>query len=50
MKFELQWPKGKVNYLHFSVFSSGGHFVHRSETVLAILVEGHFRNVSMKFE
>ena len=55
MKFESHWPKGSGgvsfygNYPRFSFFSSGGHFVHRSETVLAILVEGHLSNISMKF-
>ena len=34
----------------FSIFSSGGHFVHRSRIVLAILVEGHLSNIPMKFE
>ena len=34
MKFESHWPKGsgkvsfKANYSRFSIFSSGGHFVH----------------------
>ena len=32
----------------FSIFSSDGHFVLRSRTILAILVEGHSRNISMK--
>ena len=32
----------------FSIFSSGGHFVQQSETILEILVEGHTRNISMK--
>ena len=56
MKFELHWPKGSGgvsfygNYPRFSFFSSGGHFVHRSETVLAILVEGHLSNISMKLK
>ena len=56
MKFELHWPKGSGgvsfygNYPRFSIFSSGGHFVHRSETVLAILVEGHLSNISLKFK
>ena len=40
----------KANYSQFSIFSSGGHFVHRSGTVLAILVEGHLSNISMKFK
>ena len=56
MKFESHWPKGSGgvsfygNYPRFSIFSSGGHFVHRSETVLAILVEGHLSNISLKFK
>ena len=32
------------------IFSSGGHFVQWSEMVLAILVEGHPKNISMKFK
>ena len=32
----------------FSIFSTGGHFVQRSETILAILVEGYPTNISMK--
>ena len=32
----------------FSIFSSGGHFVQPSITILAYLVEGHPRD--MKFE
>ena len=56
MKFESYWPKGSGgvsfygNYPRFSIFSSGSHFVHRSEIVLAILVEGHLSNISMKFK
>ena len=56
MKFESHWPKGSGgvsfygNYPQFSIFSSGGHFVHRSKNVLAILVEGHLSNISMKFK
>ena len=30
-------------------FTSGGHFVHRSGTVLATLVEGHQSNIPKKF-
>ena len=33
----------------FSIFSFDGHFVQRSRTILAILVEGHPRNISVKF-
>ena len=31
----------------FSIFSSGGHFVQRSQTILAILVEVHPMNISV---
>ena len=56
MKFESHWPKGSggccffANYSRFSIFSSGGHFVHRSQTILAILIEGHLSIISMKFK
>ena len=32
----------------FSTLSSGGHLVQRSRTILAILVKGHLRNISVK--
>ena len=32
----------------FSIFSSGGHFVQRSRAILALLVKGHERNISVK--
>ena len=32
----------------FSIFSSGGHLVYRSETILAILVGSHLGNIPMK--
>ena len=31
-----------------SIFNSGGHFVHGSGTICAILVEGIVRNMSLK--
>ena len=34
----------------FSIFSSGGHLVYRSGTVLAILLGSHQGNIPMKFE
>ena len=34
--------------MFFSIFSSGGHFVQQSKAILAILVEGHPRNISVK--
>ena len=37
-------------YARFSSFSSGGHFVHWSGKVSAILVEGHLSNILMKFK
>ena len=56
MKFESHLPKGSGgvsfygNYPRFSIFSSGGHLVHRSETVLSTVVEGHLSNISIKFK
>ena len=56
MKFESHWPKGsggvsfEANYSRFSIFSSGRHFVHQSQTVLATLVEGRLSIISMKFK
>ena len=56
MKFESHWPKGSggVSFLSkiFTIFyfKLWRHFVHRSETVLAILVEGHLSNIPMKFK
>ena len=56
MKFESHWPKGSggVSVLSklftISIFSSGSHFVHRSATVLAILVEGPLSNIPMKIK
>ena len=56
MKFDHigQWVQEelafKANYSQFSIFSSGGHFIHRSKTILALLVEGHLSNIPMKFQ
>ena len=57
MKSESHWPKGLRGdsvysklVMFFSIFSSGGHFVYQSETVLTFLVEGHLGNIPMKFE
>ena len=55
MKFESKYPKGlggdsiSSKLFTISIFSSGGHFVHRS-AVLTILVDGHLSNIPMKFE
>ena len=38
-----------MSFKAFSIFSSGGHFVQGRETILAILVEGHPRNISVKY-
>ena len=40
----------KASYSRFSIFSSGRHFVHGSGTNLAILIEGHLSNISIKRE
>ena len=34
----------------FSIFSSGGHLVYRSGTILANLVGSHLGHILMKFE
>ena len=34
----------------FSIFSSGGHLVYRSGTILAIRVRSHLGNIPMKFD
>ena len=33
----------------FSIFSFGGHFVQWNGTILSFLVEGHPKNISVKF-
>ena len=35
------WPRRRCCLMFFSIFSSGGHFVQPSGTILALLVEGH---------
>ena len=42
------WPKRRCPLKGFSIFSSDGHFVQQSGTILAILVEGHTKNISTK--
>ena len=37
-----------MSFKGFSIFSSGGHFVQWGGTILAILVEGHPRDISVK--
>ena len=34
----------------FSIFTSGGHLVYRSETILAMMVGSHLGNIPVKFE
>ena len=41
---------GAVGNLDFSIFSSGGHLVYWSGTILAILVLSHLGNSPVKFE
>ena len=38
-----------MSFKSVSIFSSGGQFVQRSRTILAILVEGHPRNISENY-
>ena len=42
------WPGRRCCSKGFSIFSFDGHFVQRSGTILANLVEGHPRNNSVK--
>ena len=45
------WPRrrcGLMLFIFFSIFSSGGHFVQSSRIILAILVNGHKRNTTVK--
>ena len=37
-----------MSFTGFSIVSSGGHFTQWSDTILAILVKGHPRNISVK--
>ena len=43
------WPRRRCCLKGFSIFSSGGHFVQPSGTILAILVEGHPKNISSNY-
>ena len=40
----------KANYSRFLFLALVAIFVHRSRTVLAILVKGHLSNIPMKFK
>ena len=42
------WPGRRCRLKGFSIFSFDGPFVQRSRTILAILVKGHPRNISVK--
>ena len=42
------WPRRKCGLNGFSIFRFDGHFVQRSGTILAILVESHPRKISVK--
>ena len=41
-------PTRKCHLKLFSIFSSGGHFVQWSRTILAIFIAGYPRNISVK--
>ena len=38
-----------MSFSGFAILSSGGHFVLWSGIIIAISVEGHSRNISVKF-
>ena len=42
------WPWRRGRLKGFSIFSSDGHSVQQSGTILAILVEGHSRTICVK--
>ena len=43
------WPWSRCcSTFLFLIFCSGGHFVQQSRSILAILVEGNPRNISVK--
>ena len=42
------WSRRRCHLKVFLFFSSGGHFVQRSKTILEILVESHPRNIPVK--
>ena len=44
----VHWSRRRCHFYFFSIFSSGGLFVPWSGTVLAFLIEGHPRNISVK--
>ena len=39
-----------LTFKDFSIFSSGGHPMYRSGTILALLVGSHLGNIPVKFE
>ena len=43
-----QWLKRRFGLKLFLIWSSGGPFIQRSETICAMLVEGTMRNISVK--
>ena len=44
----VHWSRMRCHLKAFSIFSSGGYFVQWNKTILAILVGGHPRNISVK--
>ena len=42
------WPRKRCPLKVLSIFSSNDHFVQWSGTILAFLVEGHPRNITVK--
>ena len=47
-KNQVHWSRRRYHFKVYCFFSSCSLFVKRSERILAILVEGHLRNISMK--
>ena len=42
------WPMRRCRFKTFPILSSGGHFVQQGRNILALLVKGHQRNISVK--
>ena len=42
------WTMRRCHFKTISILSSGSHFIQQSSTILALLVKGHQRKISVK--
>ena len=49
-KFRVNWSFASEEEAQNSFFSTGDNPIHRSGTILAILVESHLGNIHVKFD